>query len=534
MALISGHFCIDRWEAMTAREAEQHSPYHPPRALPVVAMSRPGYVPQAYISFKEADAACTRAGKRLCSTAEWAETCRGTARPARHFPYGFHEQRGACNTEHSSHPVPLLTGGFVRTDSETLNDPRINQLGGTVAPTGAFERCVTPDGVYDLVGNLLEWTRSDRPLLMGGHYVDSRENGTGCTYVTMLHGPDYHDFTTGFRCCKKPEPIEKGAPPPSATPVPEVVPAPPPPAAPPSSVVLKPAAPPGSVVLKPAAPKPAVSAARPEPVVSAAPPEPVVLGPVPPAPAPNTGEARDPPSFRGFADPGGKLPPPLPPPPYSSAAAACPDDMALIEGQRCTVPVQICGRWLDPPDKPQRSCAYFRSPSQCQGGTRSLRFCIDRYEYTPKGYALPLVHVNWTEAQILCGKMEKRLCLEDEWEFACEGTDALPYPYGFERNGALCNHDLGTALFTSDGKLIDRRVPAASLPLCRSPFGVFNLVGNVDEWTTRVDDDLPHRSILRGGWWLTGRNRCRAATDSHGERYAGPQTGFRCCKPARR
>lgn len=209
--------------------------------------------------------------------------------------------------------------------------------------------------------------------------------------------------------------------------------------------------------------------------------------------------------------------------------------MALIQGARCTVPIQICTRWLDPPDKPQRSCAQFKSPSTCQGGTRALRFCIDRYEYTPDGYSLPLVHVNWTEAQLLCGKMQRRLCLEDEWEFACEGTDALPYPYGFERNGALCNHDVAAALFTSDGKLIDRRVPATSLLECKSQFGVFNLVGNVDEWTTRVGDDmLPHRSILRGGWWLTGRNRCRAATDSHGEHYAGPQTGFRCCKSARR
>src|SRR5687767_11136597 len=225
MALIDGRFCIDRWEGMTARDGKQHSPYHYPRALPVVAQSRPGYVPQAYISMNEADAACARAGKRLCKTSEWADACRGMARPARHFPYGFREQRGECNTEHSSHPVPLITGGVIKTDYETLNDPRINQLGGTGAPTGAFEHGVSPDGVYDLVGNLLEWTRSDRPLLMGGHYVDARENGTGCTYVTMLHGADYHDFTTGFRCCKKPgsptsQPPLTDPPPPVPAPVP--------------------------------------------------------------------------------------------------------------------------------------------------------------------------------------------------------------------------------------------------------------------------------------------------------------------------
>ena len=93
-----------------------------------------------------------------------------------------------------------------------------------------------------------------------------------------------------------------------------------------------------------------------------------------------------------------------------------------------------------------------------------MRYCIDRYEYTPPGYTLPIAHVNWTEAQLICQHMQKRLCLEEEWEFACEGADALPYPYGFVRNGAICNHDIPEALFTNIGNLIDRRVSATSLP----------------------------------------------------------------------
>jgi formylglycine-generating enzyme required for sulfatase activity len=141
----------------------------------------------------------------LCSTAEWVDACQGSGKRKRTYPYGPKLDGTACNVEHSSHPVLLLAGGRHKTDSFTLNDPRINQLGGTVAPTGAFEHCVTPEGVHDLVGNLLEWTRGERPLLMGGHYLDATENGDGCGYVTVRHGPEYHDFTTGFRCCRKPE-----------------------------------------------------------------------------------------------------------------------------------------------------------------------------------------------------------------------------------------------------------------------------------------------------------------------------------------
>ena len=162
-----------------------------------------------------------------------------------------------------------------------------------------------------------------------------------------------------------------------------------------------------------------------------------------------------------------------------------------------------------------------------------MRYCIDRYEVTPPGYTYPLTHVNWAEAQNLCHAMDKRLCYEDEWEFACEGPDALPFPYGYVRDGKRCNHDFPEEqLVTSPDHLIDHRVAGDALPECRSPFGVFNMVGNVDEWTTRYARDPPRRAILRGGWWLIGRSRCRAATDNHSELYAGVQTGFRCCKAA--
>jgi formylglycine-generating enzyme required for sulfatase activity len=161
-----------------------------------------------------------------------------------------------------------------------------------------------------------------------------------------------------------------------------------------------------------------------------------------------------------------------------------------------------------------------------------MRYCIDRYEFTAPGEKLPIVNVAFPEAEHLCRKMDKRICFEQEWEFACEGPEAWPYPYGFVRDGKRCNHDKDN-LFVRGNELYDQRVAADSLPDCKSPFGVFNLVGNVDEWTHRPGTKPPNRSILRGGWWLMGRSRCRAATSSHNETYAGAQTGFRCCKPAR-
>ncbi len=106
-----------------------------------------------------------------------------------------------------------------------------------------------------------------------------------------------------------------------------------------------------------------------------------------------------------------------------------------------------------------------------------------------------------------------------------------PYPYGFVRDPTICNFDKTNLGKMGEG-LNDLRAPIGDYPLCLSPFGVHDMVGNVDEWSRREDTQPPMRGSLRGGWWLPGRNRCRAATREHGESYSGPQVGFRCCDAA--
>ena len=78
---------------------------------------------------------------------------------------------------------------------------RLNQLDGTVAKAGAFAGCVSDLGVFDMVGNLHEWTADPNGTFQGGYYQDTHENGDGCTYKTMAHAAWYHDYSTGFRCC---------------------------------------------------------------------------------------------------------------------------------------------------------------------------------------------------------------------------------------------------------------------------------------------------------------------------------------------
>ncbi len=161
-----------------------------------------------------------------------------------------------------------------------------------------------------------------------------------------------------------------------------------------------------------------------------------------------------------------------------------------------------------------------------------MKFCIDRDEHGDPATGLPDADQSWTMAEQTCKAEDKRLCVESEWLFACEGPEMLPYPTGYERDATVCNFDR-TDLTDDKGKLKDLRRPAGELGRCTSPFGVRNLVGNVDEWVVREGVAYPpFRSALKGGWWMAARNRCRPATTAHDEHYRDTQTGFRCCKDA--
>ncbi len=206
--------------------------------------------------------------------------------------------------------------------------------------------------------------------------------------------------------------------------------------------------------------------------------------------------------------------------------------MVLVEGDYCPKVVQICKRWLDPPGPYQDyRCAEYAKPSRCIAERVKERFCIDREEYAAPGETLPLANQSWTSAGDVCAGVGKRLCLESEWQFACEGEEMRPYPYGFVRDATACNIDQ-TALGRPNGGLKDLREPITARPRCLSPFGVHGMSGNIEEWATLDDGKPPDRSTMKGAWWLPGKNTCRARTLGHGEIYRGKQVGVRCCKDA--
>lgn len=204
--------CVDRYEAFVVEllpggKTKAHSPFEPVQGLRVKAVNAKGKTPQAYISRDESEEACMAAGKRLCADTEWLLACKGKRDTT--WPYGPERVVARCN-DHATSGFNQLFAKDGKPpsqrdyDFDNLNDPRLNQLKGTLARAGAFPRCKTTEGVFDMVGNLHEWTADPAGTFRGGYYLDVELNGSGCDYRTTAHHDKYHDYSTGFRCCKTP------------------------------------------------------------------------------------------------------------------------------------------------------------------------------------------------------------------------------------------------------------------------------------------------------------------------------------------
>jgi formylglycine-generating enzyme len=196
-------FCVDRFEASLARLPEDGgepvSPFVDPGAIAVRALSVRNATPQGYVNEVTAASACLNAGKRLCTNTEWLRACRGPSSST--YPYGNALIPGLCNDARDVHPLVEYYGTtdpwiWGHTDQSCLD-----QLPATLDRTGRRVGCVSAEGPYDMMGNLLEWTSDPAGTLRGGSYVDSVVNGPGCTYTTTAHDVNHRDFLTGFRCC---------------------------------------------------------------------------------------------------------------------------------------------------------------------------------------------------------------------------------------------------------------------------------------------------------------------------------------------
>jgi|GEM_PF-794654 len=144
---------------------------------------------------------------------------------------------------------------------------------------------------------------------------------------------------------------------------------------------------------------------------------------------------------------------------------------------------------------------------------------------------LPITYVSWADASAFARWCGKRLPTEAEWEFAGRGQRQWLYPWGNAFHpGATISQEAGTG----------GPRPVGAWPEDQSYYGVYDLAGNVSEWTASLYRPYPgnrhpekeyalDRRVARGGAFSVTSVYCRLVFRAHlPPHYTAGDLGFRC------
>jgi formylglycine-generating enzyme required for sulfatase activity len=152
----------------------------------------------------------------------------------------------------------------------------------------------------------------------------------------------------------------------------------------------------------------------------------------------------------------------------------------------------------------------------------------------------PVTHVSWFDADEFCRWKKKRLPTEAEWEKAARGTDGRQFPWGNEFDNKKVN-TMGEFGGTT---------PVGFLPDGKSPYGVLDMAGNVQEWTADWYKPYPNsdyndadygekfKVVRGGGWGGMGHYTLQVYVRTSFRNMAQPEggyndVGFRCVWPVK-